>query len=163
MATKKAKGPEEKVLYIVRTLRVPRETLFKFLTDARELKKWFNPTSEYTVESVETNPKTGGAWRIGMKPPDGPAYYASGVYREIKVPYWVVFTFNWEGERTWAPDPVKNPAPESVVIFQLKAKDDGKSTEFFFWHNGLLDEKTMDEHKWGWSGILDSLDRYVVL
>jgi uncharacterized protein YndB with AHSA1/START domain len=162
MAAQSNEG-ERQVLYLVRTIRVPRETLFSYLLDPGEIKKWWRPTEDHEVASVEIEQRDGGNWRIGMKPPGDEPYYVSGHYREIQTPRWVVLTWNWEGSRTWSPEPVNKTPPESVVVWQLREREDGRATEFFFWHNGLLDERDMEEHKWGWSGILDSLERHVVL
>jgi uncharacterized protein YndB with AHSA1/START domain len=160
MAADSIEEPHQ-VLYLVRTFRVPRETLFGYLLDPREIKKWWRPTEDHEVVLVDLELRDGGNWRIGMKPPDGEPYYASGSFREIRAPRWVVLTWNWEGPRTWAREPVDTPPPESVVVWQLRERDGGQATEFFFWHNGLLDERDVEEHKWGWSGILDSLERHV--
>jgi uncharacterized protein YndB with AHSA1/START domain len=150
-----------KILYIVRTIRLPREQVFQAWTNPKEFKKWFGPEEGYSVPSAEFDFKTGGPYRFSMKSQHGEPYSVSGKFREINPPKWLVFTWNWENEKTWSTEPQKTKPPESVVIVQLKDRSDGKETELFFWHNGLRDDKDVDEHKWGWSGCFDRLCNHI--
>jgi uncharacterized protein YndB with AHSA1/START domain len=151
----------DKKLYLVRSIRLPQAEVFKAFTNAREFKKWFGPEEGYTIPVADFDFKTGGKYRFAMKPAHGEPYYVSGMFREIKPTDWVVFTWNWENERTWSTEPQKTKPPESVVIVQLKVRGE-RETELFFWHNGLRDDKDIEEHKWGWSGCFDRLCNHIL-
>lgn len=90
---------ENKVTTMERVFDAPRELLWKAHTDPTLIPQWWGPkNTETVVEKMEV--REGGEWRYLHKGPDEkgqPAEYAFyGVYKEIKEPESITWTFNFE-------------------------------------------------------------------
>src|SRR6266852_6081518 len=84
-------------LTVHRTVSASRERAFRAWTDADELKKWFGVAEGYTTPIAEVDLRVGGRYRLGMQPPNSSELYiVQGVYREIREPEKIVFTWRWE-------------------------------------------------------------------
>jgi uncharacterized protein YndB with AHSA1/START domain len=62
----------------------------------------------------------------------------------------LVFTWSW---------PRSTPERESLVTITFRAAQGG--TELEFKHEQLFDEKVRDDHKRGWTGLLDKLEQFL--
>jgi uncharacterized protein YndB with AHSA1/START domain len=82
--------------------------------------------------------------------PDGKAHECAGIYREVVPNRKLVFTWTW---------PNSTPERESLVTVTLRAAR--KGTELVFLHEQLFDETVRDNHKQGWSGAFDKLERFL--
>lgn len=78
-------------LVITRTVKAPRELVFKAWIDQKLVAKWWGPDG-FTNPVCELDVRPGGAIRIDMRAPDGTVYPMKGVFREIKQPERLVFT-----------------------------------------------------------------------
>ena len=145
-----------RALYLVRTLRVPRDEVWRAFTVPRELRRWWGPEEGYSVADVEIEPRVGGTLRLGMKPQGEPAYYVGGRVLDVQPGTALAFTWEWEGERTWAHQPSKAKPTPTTVTLQLKERS-GMVTELFLVHEGFADERDREDHRWGWNGTLDRL------
>lgn len=133
-------------LILRRTFSSPRATIFKAWTDATEIKRWFAPTGMDTPEA-SVDLRVGGKYRIVMRMVEKDMkHVATGIYREIKPPERLVFTWWWEG------DP--NPA-ETLVTVDLVEK--GTGTELILTHEYFPTEEAKQQHNEGWIGCLDRL------
>ncbi len=137
-------------LKLVRTFDASPETVYKAWTNPDVAKKWFGPSPQFTTPIAEIDLRVGGAYRIGMKSPEGELYAATGVYREIVPNEKLVFTWRWEG------DP---PSPETLVTVELKKS--GKNTELVFTHENFPTEDLAKDHQEGWEGALSKLSKLV--
>src|SRR5437867_1456490 len=89
----------ETTLIIRRTFNAPRAKVFEAWTKSELLKQWCSPNESFLIPIANVDLKVGGTYRIGMKPPDRETLHtATGVYREIRPPEKLVFTWSWEGE-----------------------------------------------------------------
>lgn len=147
-------SPPETTLHLRRTFPAPREKVFKAWTDPEELKKWWGPEG-YATPSATVDLRVGGKYRLGMmKLPDGEIFYLSGVYREVRPPERLVYTWRWEGN-TCAEDGVG----ETLVTVEFL--DRGNATEVVLTHELFPTEKARNDHNRGWNGCLDRLARLV--
>ena len=88
--------PGKQDIIIRRTFAVPRERVFKALTDPGSIPKWWGPGSlTTTVDRMEVKP--GGLWRFVQRDPEGNEFAFHGVYHESAPPRRLVYTFEWEG------------------------------------------------------------------
>jgi uncharacterized protein YndB with AHSA1/START domain len=94
--------------------------------------------------------RVGGRFRIVFGGPDGKAHECAGVYREVVPNRKLVFTWCWP-----------NTTPERVSVVTVEFKEVKGKTELIFKHEQLFDEKVRDDHKRGWSGLLDKLERFL--
>ena len=67
----------EATLSLTHHAEAPIERVFRALTDASELKRWFGPES-MVIKSAEMDARVGGANRIEMQSPDGEIYTVKG-------------------------------------------------------------------------------------
>lgn len=139
----------ETTLQLKRTFTAPRARVFKAWTNTEELKKWFAPSDDYSVPFAEVDLKVGGKYRIGMKSPAGDVHTAVGIYREIKNPEKLAFTWTWEGTEM----------PDTLVTVEFH--DRGQSTEMVLTHELFPSKTEADRHNEGWTRCLDRLAKIV--
>jgi uncharacterized protein YndB with AHSA1/START domain len=148
MAAPQTEAPTS--LRITRTFPAPREKVFQAWTDPEGLKKWFAPSDQFVTRVPELEAKPGGRYRIEMES-EGKTHTAVGVYREVRPPEKLVFTWRWET------DPERGG--ETVVTIELF--DRGGKTELVLTHEGFPTESLRDEHNKGWTGCLTQLEKYL--
>jgi uncharacterized protein YndB with AHSA1/START domain len=145
-----AKVREKPFLALDRTYPVAPEKVWRAWTDPEAVKRWWGPGPGEPVSLAELDVRVGGRFRIVFGGPDGKAHECAGVYREVVPHRKLVFTWTW---------PNSTPERESLVTITFHAA--GKGTALVFRHEQLFDEKVRDDHKRGWSGALDKLERYL--
>ena len=155
METAKSPAPAPDALRITRTLPAPRDKVFRAWTDPQAIVKWFSPTDRYVTRVPAFDLREGGIYRIEMEL-EGKVHTVAGVYREIRPPERLVFTWRWETEMK---DGDGGGDGDSVVT--LEFLDRGKATELRLTHEHFPSETVRDEHEKGWTGCLDGLHRFV--
>ncbi len=138
----------ETTLHLRRTFAAPREKVFRAWTDPEELKKWWGPEG-YATPSADVDLRVGGKYRLGMmKLPNGEVFYLSGVYREVRPPKRLVYTWRWEAQ------------PElGEPLVTVEFHEAGNSTEVVLTHEFFPTEQARDDHNKGWNSCLDRLAR----
>jgi uncharacterized protein YndB with AHSA1/START domain len=142
-------GTEVPVLTITRVFEAPREKVFDAWLDPVQLAKWMGP-GNVRAEIDLVDAKVGGRYRIVMHPEPGMTPVVGGVYREIKRPERLVFTWKWEGAH---PD---GSAGVDTLVTLTFADRNGK-TEMTLRHEGFESVQSRDSHDHGWSGSFDKL------
>ena len=137
-------------LNLARNYPVAPEKVWHAWTDAQALKQWWGPGTNEPVSVAELDVRVGGRFRIVFGGADGNEHECAGVYQEVVKPKKLVFTWSW---------PRTTPERESLVTILFNAT--GGGTELVFKHEQLFDEKARDDHKRGWTGLLDKLERFL--
>ena len=137
-------------LTLTREYAAPPERIWRAWTDAKALSEWWGPEPGGAVSVAELDVRVGGRFRICFGGADGNAHECAGTYQEVARPSKLVFTWSW---------PRTTPQRESLVTILFKAK--GRGTELVFRHERFFDEKARDDHKRGWTGLLEGLERYL--
>ena len=132
-------------LRLSRVVDAPRPRVFAAWTKAEEMKRWMAP-GDMRVALATSDLRAGGAYQIHMQSPKGLAYRVSGVYREVKPPERIVYTWRWEHERD---------SPEMLVTVEFR--DRGDRTEIVLTHEGFPNEESRARHEHGWVGCLANL------
>lgn len=134
-------------LIITRVFDAPRELVWMAWTDGAMMSQWSAPHG-FTVHDGEQDVRPGGAWRCGMRAPDGEEHWVGGLYREVAPPTRLVFTHAWEenGKR----------GAETLVTVTLEAVAGGK-TCMTFTQTGFTSAASRDGHKEGWSEAFERL------
>lgn len=145
MATKQPLG--ETALVVRRTLAAPRERVFRAWTQPEELKRWSAP-GDYGIPVAQVDLRVGGGYRIEMQAPTGQRHRAVGVYREVRPPERLVYTWSWE----------EDPAMGETVV-TVEFLDRGASTEVVLTHDLFPNAEARAQHEQGWSSCLDRLVR----
>lgn len=104
---------------------------------------------DMTIPSAAFDVRVGGAYRIEMRTPDGEAFVARGVYREVVPVRRLVMTWSWEED---------DPAEEHESLLTLEFAPHGTGTELTLTHARLKDVASRDRHEHGWTSILDKLE-----
>jgi uncharacterized protein YndB with AHSA1/START domain len=141
---------EKPSLTLSRSYPVAPEKLWRAWTDAQALKKWWGPGPGEPVSAAELDVRVGGRFRIVFGGPDGKAHECAGVYKEVVPNRKLVFTWCW---------PNTTPERVSVVTIEFHASADG--TDLLFKHEQFFDEQARDDHRRGWSGLLENLRTFL--
>ena len=147
-------------LQLTRVFDAPRELVFKAWTDANQFQQWFGAAAcdGASLKSLKTDARVGGKYRIQVRKDDGEFYTTVGIYRELKPPERLVFTWAFEkdgsGEEFGEVEP-----PEMLVTLECKAR--GKQTELILTHEKFASIESRDRHNEGWGRCLDSLGKFV--
>jgi uncharacterized protein YndB with AHSA1/START domain len=134
-----------------RVLGAPRSVIFRALTEAQELAKWWGPDG-FTIPSVESDLRPGGGYRIAMQPPEGDVFYLVGEFLEVASPERLSYTFRWED-----PDPDDR---ETVVALSLRDMS-STSTELVLIQGEFATERRQALHEEGWTQSLNKLEDLV--
>ena len=98
---------------------------------------------------AETDLRVGGKYRFSFKKDDGEYFEVGGVYREVVPNTRLVFTWAWHS----------TPERESVVTISIKPE--GERTLLTLHHAQFADQAARDSHERGWSGMLDSIEKFL--
>lgn len=107
--------PSEREIRIERTFDAPPELVWRTLTEAPLLEKWWARGNPMTIERLE--PERGGHWRFVEHAPEGDFGF-EGRFRELDPPRLISQTFEWDGE----------PGHVSVGTLELKPTAGGRTT-----------------------------------
>ena len=99
-----------------------------------------------------------GKYRLQVRRADGEFFTTVGIYREVKLPERLVFTWAFEkdgsGEEFGEVEP-----PEMLVTIEFRAR--GKQTELILTHEKFASVESRDRREDGWNRCLDSLGKFV--
>ena len=147
-------------LQLTRIFDAPRETVFKAWTDANQFKQWFGAAAceGSSLQSAKVDARVGGKYRIQVRRADGEYFTTVGVYREVKPPERLVFT--WQFEKDGSGDDFSEvEPPEMLVTLEFKAR--GKQTELILTHEKFGSVESRDRHEEGWTRCLAELGKFV--
>jgi uncharacterized protein YndB with AHSA1/START domain len=144
-------GIADREIVLTRLFEAPRELVFKAWTDPDLLMKWLCPR-DFTVTFVDIDLREGGAWRSGMRSPEGIDYIMRGSYRVVKEPEMLVLTHAWEDDL----EPGHLPGHETLITVILS--EIGDKTQMTFHVTGLTSDESRDGQQQGWSQAFDNLE-----
>jgi uncharacterized protein YndB with AHSA1/START domain len=137
---------DAKHLLIERILPAPRAHVFRAFTEPARMMHWFGPRG-FTATQVTLDVRVGGAWRGGMRGPDGVELVASGVYREVVENERLVFTYAWE----------EQGARGYETVCRLELSDAGEHTRLLFTQGPFQTPESARGHEGGWGEALQKL------
>jgi uncharacterized protein YndB with AHSA1/START domain len=120
-------NPNESTVHIERIFDVPREKLYKVMTNKELIPKWWIGPG-YEVRCEEMDVREGGRWKHVQTMQDGTEFAFYGVYHEVQPNERVVQTFEFSGL----------PERGHVILEKMELRDseDGKTkltvTQSFF-------------------------------
>ena len=135
------------MLRLERSVPAPCVAVYRALTDAQELGKWWGPRG-FAARCVEFDPRVGGGYRIAMQPPAGDLFHLSGEFLEAEAPARLAYTFRW--------DPPHPDDRETVVTLSLE--DRGEETEVRLAQGEFATAERYALHEAGWTESLDRLE-----
>ena len=153
-----AKQTPEFTLEVRRTSAAPREEVFAAWAQREQLEQWMcKDEPSHTVIHHEQDIQTGGRYRIEVRDPrKKETYRGQGVYREVKPPEKIVFTWSWTKDTQDGPQ-LHPDSPETQVTVEFFAR--GESTGVVLTDAVFGSAKDLYDHHQGWNGCFDSLAR----
>jgi len=134
-------------------IRATTERLFRAWTDPDELQHWWRMEGDgWAFAHASLDVRVGGRYELAMTSPDGQLHVAAGVYREVRPPTRLAFTWDWE-----APE---HRMGETLVTVELKPVE-RSATEVVITHERFTDAKRADSHERGWSQLLRLLNHMI--
>ncbi|HXM06158.1 MAG TPA: SRPBCC domain-containing protein, partial [Candidatus Acidoferrum sp.] len=76
---------KENTLVLRRSVDAAPERVFDMWTQPERIRTWMCPP-ECAIESLETDVREGGSYRIAMRQPNGEVWNVRGSYREVRRP-----------------------------------------------------------------------------
>ena len=145
-------------IHIRRTFQAPREKVFASWTQKDQLEKWMcKDVPAHQTNFVQLDVRTGGNYVMEIPLEDGGKYIGHGVYREVKAPEKLVFTWAWD--RVPPKEGDRLPTTQSLVTVELF--DLGDTTEMVFTHELLESVSERDDSDKGWHGCFLALDQWL--
>jgi len=138
-------------LNLARFIRAPREQVFDAFTNQRSLSQWHCPRG-MTVAEASVDARVGGRYRVVMKARDGSTPTVGGVYREIRRPEFLAFTWQWENGSL--------PADLATLI-EVRLVEKSGGTELQMRHSGFPAAAARDGHRAGWQSVFNRLSDFV--
>ena len=145
-------------LQVRRTFAAPRERVFAAWTEPQQLGQWLGKSSPASkAEYLELEVRTDGRYRMKNTSPNGDIYMLQGIYREVRPPEKLVFTWQWtKTPRSEGKTPELEELGETLVTVEFFAR--GNSTEVVLTHEGFPTPEIRDRHTSGWNGCFNTLE-----
>jgi uncharacterized protein YndB with AHSA1/START domain len=147
-----AASSDERELIVTRVVDAPRQLVFKTWTQPEHIARWWGPQG-FTTIHCEMDVRVGGAYRFGMRSPQGTERWKRGVYREIVEPERIVFTFAWE-----------NPGadvPRNELLTTVTFDDEDGGTRLTLRQTPFASATLRDSHNAGWTSTFERFAEYV--
>ena len=150
--------PDDATLILKRTLNATPERAFQAWTTAEHIQQWMRPEPGMEIPLASMDLRVGGRFRIQMKKPDGEFFTAVGVFREVKPPERLVYTWDWEKDGSGAEFGEVEGKPSLITVEFLKR---GERTELVLTHSRFASVESRDNHAHGWSRGVESFAKFV--
>lgn len=136
-------------LKIERRLNAPLALVFRFVTEASNLAKWWGPEG-MTLPDAALDFSRPGPWHSVMMNAEGQRYKVSGQVTHVTPPHSVGFTWAWHDDKD-------QRGEESHVTITLADIGDG-TTLFTLHHQQLPTDEAAQNHDIGWTSSLRKLE-----
>jgi uncharacterized protein YndB with AHSA1/START domain len=148
--------PDQDAIVSEMHIAAPAERVFQALVDPQQLIRWWN-SDECQTEFFEMDARPGGKWRFGTKNSklnvNGVSqFFCQGEVLEFDPPRLLAYTWiaNWHDDK----------ARRTVVRWELTPAKEG--THVKVTHSGLAQEAAArKDYSGGWSGVVESLKKFV--
>jgi uncharacterized protein YndB with AHSA1/START domain len=150
--------PDDATLIVKRMLNATPERAFQAWTSAEHIQQWMAPEPGMTVPFAKMDLRVGGKFRIQMKKADGEFFTAAGVFKEVKPPERLVYTWDWEKDGSGTEFGEVEGKPSLITVEFVKR---GKQTELVLMHSRIATVESRDNHARGWSKIAESFGKFV--
>ncbi len=150
--------PDDATLILKRMLNTTPERAFRAWTTAEHIKQWMRPEPGMEVPLASMDLRVGGKFRIQMKQPDGEFFTAAGVFKDVKAPERLVYTWDWEKDGSGTEFGELEGKPSLITVEFLKR---GEQTEMVLTHSRFATIGSRDSHAQGWDRGLESFAKFV--
>jgi uncharacterized protein YndB with AHSA1/START domain len=126
--------------------KAPPTRVFAAWTEPEMIVRWFG-ASDAKVDTIKavTDVRAGGRFVFSFTHGSGEHFEVSGVYKEVIPNEKLVFSWAWHS------------TPERKSQVTVITRSDGAGTLLTLIHEQLFDQATADNHKRGWTKMLDNI------
>lgn len=139
-------------LKVSRLIKAPRERVFAAWITPSDVVRWLGGEKCH-IQTATIDPRVGGEYHFKMKGSDAGKPGMTGVFREIKSPERLVFTWLTGGCTG------EMPRVETLVTVEFAAQAGGTLVQIT--HEGFPDAELRDGHNDGWTASLEKLEKLV--
>ena len=143
-------------LVVERTIGAAREAVFQAWTETAQLLQWFGPEG-FSVKHAEVELKQGGRYQIAIESPSGTVIQHYGVYREIKAPEKLSFTWILKNQQC---EGSRDQCANTLVTIEFFAVD-ASHTRVVLTHEFLPSEPARAGHAFAWGSSFDRLQKFI--
>lgn len=151
--TNEVTKPDNATLVVRRVLNAPAELAFEAWTSPEHIRQWMCPEPGMSVRSAKMDLREGGKFRIQMRKEDGEYFTAAGVFKEVRPPARLVYTWDWEVDGGGDEFGELEGKPTLMTVEFLKR---GSQTEFILTHSRFATMQSRDSHAEGWNRIVET-------
>lgn len=134
-----------------RVYAAPRQRVFDAWTKP-ELAIQFLGGGDVEVADVAMDVRTGGAYNIAMRMPDGERWNVGGIYQEVRPPERLSMTWRWDED---------NPEDEYDTLLTLEFNEADGGTELVLTHERFANVDSRNRHEGGWAKIMARADAVI--
>lgn len=142
-------------LRLERRFEAPPEAVFDAFVEPEVLRRWWAAGPDWECSVAEVDAREGGAYRAGMRSPEGQEHVVAGEYTEVRRPQRLAYTWSWQTSS----DGEDSPSAGSLVTIDFVAE--GDATRVVLVHSGLGTDESAEQHSKGWNACLDRLEEVV--
>lgn len=142
----------DRELVVSRVIDAPRSLVFKAWTQPEHVACWWGPQG-FTTIGCQMDIRVGGAYRFGMRSPDGTDYWKVGVFREIVEPERIVFTFAWENA---------DGTLDHELLTTVTFAEQGTKTKLTLRQAVFETTERRDSHVTGWTSCFERFAEYML-
>jgi uncharacterized protein YndB with AHSA1/START domain len=150
---------KQQELVITRTFNAPRLLIWKALTYAEWVKKWWGPR-EFTAPVIQIDLKVGGKYLYCMRSPDGKDYWNTGVYREIDYPQKLLVTDSFADKKGNVVPPTyygMSPGFPNETVVSITLEDLGSKTKLTLSGAAPPSDKDRKDEETRWNQSFDKM------
>lgn len=136
------------VLVVRRTIWASAERIFDAWTKPEHLRVWWGPRP-VTCSDASVDLRVGGRYVIANALPDGTTVVIEGVFRDIRRPRMLVYTWRMGTQGT-----------EEESLVTVRFEDRGDATDVVVMHENVPSLAARESHEKGWEGCLDGLEGF---
>ena len=158
MINSEVQKPDDATLVLRRVLNATPQLAFEAWTSAEHIQQWMRPEPGMEVPRASMDLRVGGKFRIQMKTPDGEFFTAVGVFKEVKAPTRLVYTWDFEKDGSGAEFGEVEGKTSLVTVEFLQR---GERTEFVLTHSRFATVESRDSHAQGWSRAVENFAKFL--
>ena len=137
-------------LKVSRLIKAPRERVFAAWTTPTEIARWLGG-DKCQIEKATIDARVGGAYHFKMKGSDAGKPGMTGVYREVKPPERLVFT--------WMTGSCNEEMARVETLVTVEFTEQAGGTLVRLTHEGFPTEELREKHNYGWTCSFDKLEK----
>ncbi|MBI4696473.1 MAG: SRPBCC domain-containing protein [Gammaproteobacteria bacterium] len=139
---------ENPSLTLTRRIAAPPTRVFAAWTEPKMIARWWAPMACSDPTHAEIDLRVGGRYRIVMHAETGEVHDVAGEYTTVDPDRRLAFTWAWRS------------TPERVSHVTVDFARDGDGTLLTLRHERFFDSTARDNHRGGWTNLLDALDQH---